>query len=176
VRISMKFLVPALAASVLLSACGSSSNSSSSASGAASTSSNGGSAALVKTASNSTLGRTILVNSQGLTLYHLSAEQGGKFICTSTTCLQAWHPLTLAAGSKPSGTIGSLSVVKRPDGTEQVTYKRMPLYTFVHDTAPGQANGQGIKDVGTWTAITTSASSAPAPSTTSTSTTKSYGY
>jgi hypothetical protein len=36
----------------------------------------------VKTASNS-LG-TILVDSQGMTLYHLSGEQNGKFICTGT--------------------------------------------------------------------------------------------
>jgi len=47
--------------------------------------------------------------------------------------------------------------VKRPDGTMQVAYKGMPLYTFAQDKAPGEANGQGIKDVGTWTAIVVSA-------------------
>lgn len=36
-----------------------------------------------------------------------------------------------------------------------MTYKGMPLYTFAEDTAPGQAKGQGIKDVGTWNAVTT---------------------
>jgi predicted lipoprotein with Yx(FWY)xxD motif len=118
---------------------------------------------VVKSASNSKLGGTVLVNSQGLTLYHLSAEQGGKFICTSASCTQVWHPVTIASGAKPSGTVGSLGVVKRPDGTEQVTYKGMPLYTFAHDTAAGQDNGQGIKDVGTWTAVTTSAAKASAP-------------
>jgi hypothetical protein len=38
----------------------------------------------------------------------------------------------------------------------QVTYKGTPLYTFAQDQSPGQANGQGIKDVGTWSAVTVS--------------------
>ncbi|HEY1592032.1 MAG TPA: hypothetical protein VGF81_09590 [Solirubrobacteraceae bacterium] len=117
------------------------------------------------------------MNSQGMTLYHLSAEQGGKFICTSAGCTQVWHPLTVASGTKPTGTVGSLGVVKRPDGTEQVTYKGMPLYTFAHDTAAGQDNGQGIKDVGTWTAVTTSTAKASAPaSSATTSSGSSYSY
>jgi predicted lipoprotein with Yx(FWY)xxD motif len=118
------------------------------------------------------------VNAQGLTLYHLSAERGGKFICTSASCTQVWHPVVVASGTKPSGTVGSLGVVKRPDGTEQVTYKGMPLYTFAQDSAAGQANGQGIKDVGTWTAVTpsTAKASAPASSTPTSSGSGSYSY
>jgi predicted lipoprotein with Yx(FWY)xxD motif len=121
-----------------------------------------------------------------MTLYSLSGEGGAKFICTSSACTQVWHPLT---GSTASASVGSLGTVKRPDGTEQVTYKKMPLYTFAQDRAPGEANGQGIKDVGTWSAVTVStnrSSSAPAaaPATTHTETTapessgggKSYGY
>ena len=30
----------------------------------------------------------------------------------------------------------------------------MPLYTFAQDQQPGQATGQGIKDVGSWAAVT----------------------
>jgi predicted lipoprotein with Yx(FWY)xxD motif len=157
-------------ASLLLAACGSSSSNSSSSASPSATSS---STALVKTASNSTLGSKVLVNSQGLTLYHLSAEQNGKFICT-TGCVQVWHPLTVASGTTPTGTVGSLGVVTRPDGTEQVTYKGMPLYTFAQDTAPGQAKGQGIKDVGTWMAVTTSAAKASAPSSGGSSGVKGY--
>jgi len=45
----------------------------------------------------------------------------------------------------------------------------MPLYTFAQDQKPGDAGGQGIKDVGTWTAVTVSPmSSTAAPATTST--------
>jgi predicted lipoprotein with Yx(FWY)xxD motif len=56
--------------------------------------------------------------------------------------------------------------VKRADGSEQVTYKGMPLYTFAQDQKAGDAGGQGIKDVGTWSAVSTAATkpSAPAPS------------
>jgi hypothetical protein len=50
-----------------------------------------------------------------------------------------------------------------------VTYKGMPLYTFAQDRAPGEANGQGFKDVGTWGAVTASSSTSSAPATTSTS-------
>jgi predicted lipoprotein with Yx(FWY)xxD motif len=163
----MKFLIPTLAASVLLSACGSSSSSKSTSSAtetqpAASQTSSGASSVLVKTATNSKLGGTVLVDAQGMTLYHLSAEQSGKFICTSAACVGVWHPLTASAGSTPSG-VGSLGTVKRPDGTEQVTYKGEPLYTFAQDKGAGEANGQGIKDVGTWSAVTAAAGTASAP-------------
>jgi predicted lipoprotein with Yx(FWY)xxD motif len=153
----LKLSIPAIAASLLIAACGSSSSSKTTSSAASTqaatqTSSNSSSAVLVKSASNS-LG-TILVDSQGMTLYHLSGEQNGKFICTGAACLQVWRPLAAQVGSTPSGTVGSLGTVKRPDGTEQVTYKGMPLYTFAQDQTAGQASGQGIKDVGTWSAVT----------------------
>jgi predicted lipoprotein with Yx(FWY)xxD motif len=106
-----------------------------------------------------------------MTLYRLSGEHAGKFICTSTGCLGVWHPLSASAVSTPAGSVGSLGTVKRPDGTEQVTYKGMPLYTFASDQQPGQAKGEGLKDVGTWNAVKASASSASsAPSTATTQT------
>lgn len=167
-RLLMKFLVPALAASVILSACGSSSKSTGSGTVTkASAPGSGGSVAVVKTASNGTLGATVLVDGQGMTLYHVSGEQNGKFICTNSGCVQIWHPLTVQAGGTPSGTVGSLATVKRPDGTVQVTYRGLPLYTFAQDTAPGQANGQGVKDVGTWSAVTVSSPNATTTRTTS---------
>ena len=166
---ALKFLALPLAASLTLAACGSSSSSSGSSSQAAApanttSSSNGEGAAVVKSASNATLGTTVLVDAQGMTLYSLSGEQNGKWICTSTACTGIWHPVTAPSSGTPSGSVGSLVTVKRPDGTMQVAYKGMPLYTFASDTKPGDAKGQGIKDVGTWTAVTAS-SSAPAAST-----------
>jgi predicted lipoprotein with Yx(FWY)xxD motif len=171
-RKSMNVLIPTVAASLLLAACGSSSSSKSSTgtSSQPASAQSSASGALVKTASNTKLGTTILVDAQGMTLYSLSAEHSGKFICTTAECVGVWHPLTVAAGSTPSGA-SSLGTVKRPDGTEQVTYKGLPLYTFAQDTAEGDVKGQGIKDVGTWSAATTSASSAAAPATTTTTTT-----
>jgi predicted lipoprotein with Yx(FWY)xxD motif len=165
-RLTFKFFLPALAASLALAACGGSSSSSSTqastpATTTAAASSGGATAAVVKTASNSTLGATVLVNAQGMTLYHLSGEQGGKFICTSAACVATWPPLLASSTSTPTGGVGNLGTVKRPNGTVQVTYNGEPLYRFSHDKA-GEANGQGIKDVGTWTAVTTGASSAAA--------------
>jgi predicted lipoprotein with Yx(FWY)xxD motif len=166
-----------LAVSALISACGSSSkkNTTAAESHPAATQASS-SSALVKTASNGALKATVLVNAQGMTLYHLSGEQQGKFICTSSACLQVWHPLTVTAANTPTGSV-ALATVKRPDGSVQVTYKGEPLYTFAQDSAPGQANGQGIKDVGTWSAVTiSSAASSPAPATTGTESSKSGGY
>jgi predicted lipoprotein with Yx(FWY)xxD motif len=168
----LRLSLPALAASLLLAACGSSSTSSNTTSSAASTqpaaqTGSSSSGAVVKTASNS-LG-TILVNSQGMTLYHLSGEVNGKFICTSSACLGVWHPLIASSSGTPSGEVSSLGTVKRPEGTMQVTYNGTPLYTFAQDKQAGETNGQGIKDVGTWSAATTSASSTPAASTSSSS-------
>jgi predicted lipoprotein with Yx(FWY)xxD motif len=154
----LRLSLPAAAASVLLAACGSSSSSNTTSSAAsaqpaAQTSSSSSSAAVVKTASNS-LG-TILVDSQGMTLYRLIGEVNGKFICTSSACVGIWHPLVAPASGAPSG-VGSLGTVKRPGESTQVTYKGTPLYTFTGDKQAGETNGQGIKDVGTWSVITTS--------------------
>jgi predicted lipoprotein with Yx(FWY)xxD motif len=165
----LKLSLPAIAASLLLAACGSSS-SSNTASSAASTqpavqTSSGSSSAVVVKSASSSLG-TILVDSQGMTLYHLSGEQNGKFICTSSACLGVWHPLIAPSSGTPSGEVGSLATVKRPEGTMQVTYKGTPLYTFTGDQQSGETKGQGIKDVGTWSVVTTSSSSTP-PSTSS---------
>jgi predicted lipoprotein with Yx(FWY)xxD motif len=167
----LKLSLPAIAASLLIAACGSSSSGNTTSSAAstqagAQTSSSSSSAVVVKTASSS-LG-TILVDSQGMTLYHLSGEQNGKFICTSSACVGVWHPLVAPSSGTPSGEVGSLGTVKRPEGTVQVTYKGTPLYTFTGDQQSGETKGQGIKDVGTWSVITTSFSSTP-PSTGSSS-------
>ncbi len=167
----LKLSLPAIAASLLIAACGSSSSSNTTSSAAstqpaAQTSSSPSSVLLVKSASTS-LG-TILVDGQGMTLYHLSGEQNGKFICTSTACLSVWHPLIAPSSGTPSGEVGSLGTVKRPEGTMQVTYKGTPLYTFTGDQQSGETKGQGIKDVGTWSVVTTGSNSTPATSTSGT--------
>jgi predicted lipoprotein with Yx(FWY)xxD motif len=55
----------------------------------------------VKTAKNAKLHSTILVTLGGRTLYSLSAERNGRFICTDATCLSLWKPLHVARGMKP---------------------------------------------------------------------------
>jgi predicted lipoprotein with Yx(FWY)xxD motif len=94
----------------------------------------------------------VLTNTKGLTLYSLSVEKRGRFICTGS-CTSTWIPLVVARGTKPKGPV-RLGTVRRPEGKIQVTFKGLPLYTFDGDSAKGQANGEGFKDVGTWHAVT----------------------
>ena len=138
---------------------------------------------VVSTAHSSALGATVLVNSSGRTLYSLSAEQHGKFICTkgshipgsSASCLSLWTPLIEQGGVSGQG-VGSLGTVRRPDGLgQQVTYRGLPLYTFTDDSGPAGDAGNGFRDVGVWRAATVGSAAAPAPST-STSTSPGYGY
>jgi predicted lipoprotein with Yx(FWY)xxD motif len=104
---------------------------------------------VVSTAKNTSLGKTLLVNRRGLTLYSLSVEQRGRFICTDSACLSFWKPLVVPKGTTPTGVAG-LRTVKRPDGRIQVTYRGRPLYTFYLDRKRGDAGGEGFKDVGVW--------------------------
>jgi len=104
---------------------------------------------VVATAKNAKLGTTILVDRRGLTLYNLSVERNGRFICTTSFCLSLWHPLTVSPGTTPAG-VRLLGTVRRPDGRRQVTYRGAPLYTFTQDHKRGDVNGSGFKDVGVW--------------------------
>jgi predicted lipoprotein with Yx(FWY)xxD motif len=108
-------------------------------------------------------GKTILVNRRGMTLYHLSVEKRGHFICTSAACLAEWKPLVVARGVKPTG-VSSLGTVRRPDGRHQVTYKGGPLYTFDEDHKPGDTKGNGFRDVGVWHVVTVAGKPASTPS------------
>jgi len=132
---------------------------------------------MVRTASSPTLHETVLVDAHGRTLYRLSAESGGKFICTGA-CTKLWHPLDVRSAAAARGSAVSLGTVKRPDGALQVTFRGMPLYTFAQDRSPGEAGGQGIRDVGTWAAASTGAGSGggstPAPAQTTPSRVSGY--
>jgi predicted lipoprotein with Yx(FWY)xxD motif len=98
-------------------------------------------------------GHMTLVTSTGMTLYSLSVEKKGKFVCTrSAECLVIWHPLLVPKGKKVKGPV-KLGTVKRPEGGSQVTYQGRPLYTFAEDKKPGDAKGEGLKDVGTWHSV-----------------------
>jgi predicted lipoprotein with Yx(FWY)xxD motif len=104
-------------------------------------------------ARNPTLGSTVLTTTRDRTLYSLSAETQGRFLCTGA-CTSTWHPLVVVAGVKPTGPV-RLGTIERPEGRTQVTYKGRPLYSFSGDSRPGEVNGEGFKDVGIWHAATT---------------------
>jgi predicted lipoprotein with Yx(FWY)xxD motif len=107
------------------------------------------------------IGKTVLVNRAGRTLYSLSAETNGRFICTGS-CQSTWSPLVVRRGQKPTGAL-ALSTIRRPTGQTQVTYKGKPLYTFSGDRKPGDAKGEGFKDVGVWHAAALRGSAGKTP-------------
>lgn len=109
------------------------------------------------------LGKTVLTTTKGRTLYSLSVEKHGRFVCTAS-CLSTWHPLRVPSGVRPTGPV-KLGTIERPEGGTQVTYRGRPLYRFAGDTKAGQANGEGFKDVGTWhaAAVPKSTGSEPSP-------------
>jgi len=131
---------------------------------------------VVMTAKNMALGKTILVNRQGLTLYSLSVERHGRFICKNAACFSIWKPLVVAKGTKPTGVSG-LGTVKRPDGRIQVSYHGGPLYRFVQDRKRGDIKGNGLKDVGIWHVVVVGRAMGTTSTSTSTpTTTPTYPY
>jgi predicted lipoprotein with Yx(FWY)xxD motif len=106
-------------------------------------SSGGGSAegAVVSLGSVPKLGM-VLVDSKGFTLYDFHKDKGTRSACYGA-CAKVWPPLT-TEGAPQAGNGASaskLGTTERSDGTEQVTYAGHPLYTYVTDKKPGEANG-----------------------------------
>ena len=92
---------------------------------------------------------TFLTDSSGKTLYLFQSDTASASSCTAA-CAAAWPPLTSSGQPTASGDAKSnmLGTIKRSDGTTQVTYNGHPLYTYVGDSAPGQANGEGSSQFG----------------------------
>lgn len=96
---------------------------------------------------------TVLVNGKGRTLYLLSSEKSGKVTCTDATgCTRIWPATELrkgvAAAKAGNGVDAALLGTVDSDGARYVTYNHHPLYTYVGDTAAGQASGEGIVSFG----------------------------
>jgi predicted lipoprotein with Yx(FWY)xxD motif len=125
-------------------------------------------AAVLKT-EHSSLG-AVLADGKGYTVYWFGADHGTTSACTGA-CAAAWPPVTgtpqAASGVSLSGKLGTIT---RSGGVTQATYNGHPLYTYKADTAPGQANGNGVDAFGGyWYAVTISgagggASTAPSTS------------
>jgi len=149
-------LLAAAAAAAVVAACSSSGTPSSSGGGS---SAHAAAAGGLNTAQIG--GATVLTNTKGFTLYSFAPDTSTKSNCNGT-CAQNWPPVKGPATA--SGVKGTFGTIKRSDGSTQATFDGHPLYTFVGDTAPGQAKGNGLNAAGgLWHEITTSGSAAPAP-------------
>ena len=107
---------------------------------------------------------TVIVDSQGRTLYLFKADQGTKSAC-SGACASAWPPLRVSGKPRVGGgvTASKLGTTQRPDGQPEVTYNGHPLYTYTGDSKPGDVNGQGLTAFGAaWFALSPSGSASGA--------------
>jgi predicted lipoprotein with Yx(FWY)xxD motif len=153
---------PVLAgAAAVITACGSSSPSSSGTAAGTSTTPQANTSAPATTGSGTTVSTrhtsigTVLVNSQGRTLYWFAIDTPTKSNCTGS-CLTYWPPVqgkvTAAAGTNlPNG----FSTITGSDGKVQATYDGHPLYTYVADSSAGMTSGNGKNlSGGLWWAMT----------------------
>lgn len=91
----------------------------------------------------------VLVDSNGMTLYDFHKDKGTTSSCYGP-CAEGWPPmLTEGEPTVGNGAMSSkLGTTERKDGTTQVTYAGHPLYTFVEDKKPGEANGNDVSAFG----------------------------
>jgi predicted lipoprotein with Yx(FWY)xxD motif len=84
-------------------------------------------------------GTTVLTNAKGFTLYSFAPDTPASSKCYGS-CAAYWPPVTgtTAAGQ---GLPGKVATITRTGGSRQLTYNGHPLYTYIGDTAPGQARG-----------------------------------
>jgi predicted lipoprotein with Yx(FWY)xxD motif len=108
--------------------------------------------ATLKIAANN--GTTVLTNARGFTLYWFAPDTPSRSDCTGA-CAQYWPPVTGRPTAGPTIAGSSLGTITRPDGSAQVTYDGHPLYTYIGETAPGQANGNNLNlNGGLWHEVT----------------------
>jgi predicted lipoprotein with Yx(FWY)xxD motif len=87
-------------------------------------------------------GITVLTNGKGFTLYSFGPDTRATSACYGS-CAAYWPPVTGTAATG-QGLPGKVGTIRRTDGTQQLTYNGHPLYTYIGDTAPGQARGNNL--------------------------------
>jgi len=105
---------------------------------------------------------TVVVDGRGRTVYVLTADGTTSLPCTDDSgCTKAWPDISLPDGAMApaagQGVQASMLGSKQENDEAYATYNDWLLYEFAGDSAPGQANGEGIKSFGgTWYALTPS--------------------
>ena len=90
----------------------------------------------------------ILIDGRGRTVY-LFAQDTGSPTCAGT-CASYWPPVPATPAKRAGGDAAAADVssVAAPGGGRQLTYAGHPLYYFVGDRKPGDANGQDLDQFG----------------------------
>jgi predicted lipoprotein with Yx(FWY)xxD motif len=100
----------------------------------------GGAGVTLKTATIG--GVAVLTNARGLTLYWFAPDTPAASKCTGE-CTEYWPPVT-GTPRAGRGVTGKLGTIKRPAGGLEATYDGHPLYTYIGDSGPGQAQGNKL--------------------------------
>ena len=87
-------------------------------------------------------GVRVLTNSRGFTLYWFAPDTPTQSRCNDS-CAAYWPPVAGHA-SAGTGVPGRFGTITRSDGSLQATYNGHPLYTYIGDSAPGQAHGNNL--------------------------------
>ena len=91
---------------------------------------------------------SVLARADRQALYYWQVEKraGGKVRCTGA-CAALWPPLIVrsrtAVPAHVTGIKGTFGVIRRPGGKLQVTYNRLPVYTYVHE-GPGEVRCDNV--------------------------------
>jgi predicted lipoprotein with Yx(FWY)xxD motif len=97
-------------------------------------------------------GMKVLANGKGFTLYSFAPDTPTTSKCYGT-CAAYWPPVT-GSSAAGSGLPGKTGTIKRTDGSLQLTYNGHPLYTYIGDSAPGQASGNNLNlNGGLWLVV-----------------------
>jgi predicted lipoprotein with Yx(FWY)xxD motif len=97
-------------------------------------------------------GAAVLVSAKGFTLYWFAPDTPTTSNCNGS-CAAYWPPVKGPVTA--AGVPGQFRTIKRADGSVQATYNGHPLYTYIGDSGPGKASGNGVNlNGGVWHEVT----------------------
>jgi predicted lipoprotein with Yx(FWY)xxD motif len=83
----------------------------------------------------------VLTTAKRHALYYWNVEKRDFKVHCTGACAQAWPPLLVRTASavpkRIAGIRGTFGTIRRPDGKVQVTWNRLPIYTYAHE-GPGR--------------------------------------
>jgi predicted lipoprotein with Yx(FWY)xxD motif len=92
----------------------------------------------------------VLIDPEGFTLYIFNDDSEGTSDCNDS-CSETWLPVPGDMPIDTSVAEGQFDTITREDGSEQLALNGRPLYRYVDDLNPADANGEGVGDL--WFAV-----------------------